>query len=203
MINNTENLKVLSSRAEDVQLIKLIKQKDMDGFRILVDKYKEKTIRLAYSVTGNLADAQDIAQDVFIRVYRNIGGFRFDCTFSTWLYRIVINISRDFLRKKKKSKIVFSQSSENQDIYEQRVDDRAHNPSKMLIDKELKQRIDLAVSTLSEKQQIAFGLKYRTGLKITEIAEIMGINSSTIKVHLFRAVNSLQKKLSAYLGGDQ
>lgn len=170
---------------------------DAAAFRALVDEYKEQAVRIAYSITGNIADAQDVAQDAFIRVYKNLFSFKFDSKFSTWIYRIVVNLGYDFLRKKKRSKIVFN--NELAVMQEQAKDGKDIDPGKKLMSEELKLKIDEALKLLPPKQQIAFSLKYRKDMKSREIAELMNISISSVKAHLFRAANKMREKLKEYV----
>jgi RNA polymerase sigma factor (sigma-70 family) len=105
------------------------------------------------------------------------------------------------LRSKKRFRQVFDEHTADVDIFRTAKDHKSKNPARELINKELKSQIDRELKSLSAKQQIAFTLKYRHGLKSEEIAQIMNLNVSTVKVHIFRAANNLQKRLSTYLGG--
>lgn len=172
----------------------------MYAFRKLVDMYKEKAVRISCSVIGNLSDAEDITQEAFVRVYKNIGKFKFKSKFSTWFYRILINLCRDSLKRKQNSRVVFQIN--NQEHEYQYEDTKAKSPSGILLNKELRQKIEQALVLLPEKQQIVFVLKYKQDMKIDEIAQMMNVSISTIKVHLFRAVRALQKKLVRYLGSS-
>ena len=183
---------------ENKEMILKAQEGDMFAFRALVDLYKEQAVRIAYSITGNLADAQDVAQDAFIRVYRKIGAFNFNSQFSTWIYRIVVNLCRDFLRKKNRSRLVLNDNGQSRPVEERIKDERTPDPAKKLLIKELKAKIDNALILLPEKQQIVFSLKYKKDMKIREIAELMGISVSTVKMHLFRATDKMQKKLGSY-----
>ena len=183
---------------ENKEMILKAQEGDMFAFRALVDLYKEQAVRIAYSITGNLADAQDVAQDAFIRVYRKIGAFNFNSQFSTWIYRIVVNLCRDFLRKKNRSRLVLNDNGQSRPVEERIKDEKTPDPAKKLLIKELKAKIDNALILLPEKQQIVFSLKYKKDMKIREIAELMGISVSTVKMHLFRATDKMQKKLGSY-----
>ena len=172
---------------------------DMFAFRALVDEHKEQAVRIAYSITGNFADAQDVAQDAFIRVYKNINSFKFNSRFSTWFYRIVVNLGHDFLRKKKRSKVVLDNGNKMQPLDEQNEDGKNADPGKMLLNKELKAKIEEELTLLPEKQQVAFSLRYKKDMKMREIAEVMGVSESSVKMHLFRTIDKMQKKLGEYV----
>ena len=179
-------------------LIEKAQKGDMFAFRALVNEYKEQAVRIAYSVTGNLADAQDAAQDVFLRVYKNISTYKFNAEFSTWLYRITVNVCYDFLRKRKSGRLLLEGNTGELKEAESQLKESS-NPAKDLLDKELKRKIEDALRLLPEKQQIVFSLRYKSDMKIREIAGILGISASAVKSHLFRAVSAMQKNLSPYM----
>lgn len=182
-------------KLDEKEIILKAQEGDMFAFRTLIDEHKEQAVRIAYSITGNLADAQDVAQEAFIRVYKNIKKFKFNSKFSTWLYRIIVNLGYDFLKKRNRVGLVLT-DNENQ---EQQEDKKSADALAKLLSRELKVKIDEALINLPEKQQIAFSLKYKKDMKIREIAEVMGVSISSVKVHLFRAIDKLQKKLSIYV----
>ena len=186
-------------RIDNKDIILKAQEGDMFAFRALVDEHKEQAVRIAYSITGNLADAQDVAQEAFIRVYKNINGFKFNSRFSTWFYRIVVNLGYDFLRKRKRSRVVLGSDSKIQFLDEQNKDEKNADPGKILLEKELKAKIEEELTLLPEKQQVAFSLKYKKDMKIREIAELMGVSVSTVKMHLFRGIDKMQKKLGEYV----
>jgi len=172
-------------------IIEKAQKGDVFAFRALINEYKEQAMRLAYSISGNMSDAQDIAQEAFISVYRNIRSFRFNAEFSTWVYRIVVNSCYDFLRKKISSRLVLDENIQEK----QAADSQGNTPLGKVLNTELKERINAAVSGLSAKQQIAFDLKYKNGLNSAEIADLMKISVSAVKAHLNRALRILRRKL--------
>jgi len=190
VIKGRETLKTELPEIEREKIIRAQKG-DMNAFCALVDAYKERTVRIAFSLTGNLADAQDIAQEAFVRVFGKIKNFKFNSKFSTWLYRVTVNVSRDFLRNRKRSRLVFG----SQETHAYSVRAEGPDPAKRLMDKELGHKIDNAVLALPEKQQVAFILKYKQDMAVGEIAQILDVSVATVKVHLFRAIHALQKKL--------
>ncbi|MCG2711798.1 MAG: sigma-70 family RNA polymerase sigma factor [Candidatus Omnitrophica bacterium] len=183
--------------ADNKDIILKAQEGDMFAFRVLVDVHKEQAVRIAYAITGNLADAQDVAQEAFIRIYKNINSFRFDSRFSTWLYRIVVNLGHDLLRKRKRLKVVFDNDNDARQV--QIKDEKGADPGKKLLSVELKAKIEAALTSLPEKQRIVFSLKYKKDMKIREIAQLMGVSVSTVKMHLFRAIDKMQKKLREYV----
>ncbi|KPK42535.1 MAG: hypothetical protein AMJ78_02230 [Omnitrophica WOR_2 bacterium SM23_29] len=186
----------------DLQLVRRVKTGERAAFDSLVDKYKEKTFALAFNMLGNYEDAKDILQEAFVRAYVNIKNFREDSSFYTWFYKILVNLCRDFLRRKSAQRKVFVEPLKTQDDEEAKMieaADRSPNPSEAALDKEIQAMAEEAINLLSEKQRTVFILRHIQGMKIDEIAKVLNCNESTVKVHLFRAVRNLQKSLLPYL----
>ncbi|MBU4305825.1 MAG: RNA polymerase sigma factor [Candidatus Omnitrophica bacterium] len=184
----------------DEELVTKAQDGDADAFRCLVERHKERAVRLCFSVVGNLNDAQDISQEAFIRVYRNIGAFKLKARFSTWFYRILINLCRDWLKSRKRSRLVLDRhDAEDKNSVNEMPDNTSPDAARTLLNKELSKKINEAIIQLSPKQQLVFKLKHKQGVKVEEIALMLDMNSSTVKVHLFRAMQTLQKKLCGYL----
>jgi len=186
---------------KDIVLIERIKQGDRASFDVLVSLYQQKGLEIAYNIVGNLEDAKDVLQEAFVKVYLNIKGFQEKAKFSTWFYRIVVNCSLDLLRKKKRIKNVPIDSIMDEDGQEKRLDiaDNHWEPLKISMERELARDLEENINKLPEKQRICFILKHQNGLNIEEISHILKCNPATVKVHLFRAVNNLRKKISKYL----
>jgi len=186
----------------DSELISRIKEGNRTAFDILVNQYREKAFALAFSIVGNIEDAKDIAQEAFVRVYNGIAQFREEASFSTWFYRILINLSKDYLRKNRHPKYSLSKAriieDEEKEIFVE-IEDLKYSPKSLVLNKELNQMIDLAISKLPRKQRLAFILKHLQRLKTDEIARILNCTQATVKVQLFKAVRNLRRQLEPYL----
>lgn len=183
------------------ELIIQIKEGNRMAFDILVSQYKEKAFALAFSIVGNVEDTKDITQEAFIRVYNGIGKFRQEASFSTWFYRTLVNLSKDYLRKTKYTEHPLSKrliKDEEKGVLFQ-IKDLKYSPEGLVLNRELNQMINLAISKLPQKQRLAFILKHLQGIKTDEIARILNCAQATVKVHLFRAVRNLQRDLQPYL----
>ncbi|KPK41426.1 MAG: hypothetical protein AMJ78_05575 [Omnitrophica WOR_2 bacterium SM23_29] len=185
----------------ELQLIEKVKKGERFAFDFLVDKYKEKAFALAFNMVGNYEDAKDVLQDAFVRAYVNVKDFRTDSSFYTWFYRILVNLCRDFLRRKSAAKRIRPSPLKLKYEEEETIDvvDNRPNPFEVTLSKEVKEMIDEAVNLLPEKQRMVFTLKHIQGLKLNEIAVILNCRESTVKVHLYRAMRNLQKSLLPYL----
>ncbi|MFA5164493.1 MAG: sigma-70 family RNA polymerase sigma factor [Candidatus Omnitrophota bacterium] len=187
---------------QETGLIERAKNGERAAFDSLVDMHKEKAFALAFSFIGNVEDAKDVLQEAFVKAYVGVINFRGSSKFYTWLYRILVNQCKDFLRKKKAKSGVFLDplpiSEEDGDGVPEAVDP-APLPSQAVLDRETRQMINEAISGLPEKQKAVFMLKHIQGMKLNEIAETVGCSESTAKVHLFRAVRGLRCKLTKSL----
>ena len=184
----------------DEEIVKRLKAGDDDAFDELIERHKKMGFSLAYNMLGSVEDAEDISQEAFAIVYTEIGKFRQESSFKTWLYRIIINLCRRHYRKNKLMSFIplYSHNKEGED---QELDIKAAGvtPEDEISNKELSSAIMKAVRRLPMKQRGVFVMKHIKGMKISEIAEILGSAEGTIKSHLFRAVNELQKKLRGFI----
>lgn len=180
---------------EERLLIGRFKNGDAAAFDEIVEAYQRKGFAIAYNMTGNREDAKDILQEAFIKVYGNIRWFNEKSSFFTWFYRIVVNCSLDFLRKRGRKRAVFSEAPLEDDSKIE-SSDPADSPQQTLVTEELNRQLEQEIERLPEKQKVCFLLKHRSGLKAREIADVLGCNLSTVKVHLFRAVNNLRNMMT-------
>jgi RNA polymerase sigma-70 factor (ECF subfamily) len=187
-----------SDKQEEKLLILRLKQGERSAFDVLVQRYRQQGFAICYNLVGNPEDAQDVLQEAFIKVYRNIKNFREDSAFATWFYRILTNCSLDFLRKKKVLNKHFTGPLLDEEGQEQDIADTRNEPVRVLSGQEFARHLDLHIGELPEKQRVCFILKHQNCLSNQEIAQTIGCSLSTVKVHLFRAVRALQGKLSVH-----
>ncbi len=188
------------NEAEDRLLIEQIKQGQKDAFKELVEKYQKPLYYYCYRLCRNHADAEDLSQEVFIKVYQKIDQFREEAKIQTWIYRIASNAFID----KKRRKVFMLTEIDNPDG-DTNYDAAAIQSQKSNISPErqaesaiLQKHIDKAMQKLSDKEKAAFILKHHNGLAIKEIAAIFKTSDGTVKSHLFRAVKKLQTSLAFY-----
>ena len=193
-----------SARVDDTILIRRAQQGDTAAFEELVRNYDRSVLRLTMRLTDSTEDAQDIYQDTFIRAYRNIGQFRFECSFYTWIYRIAMNLCSDYLRRKEvRDRYAYSErySGEN-DGREETILDRASeqragaSPERDALNEELKKQILSALNKLSARERIVFELRHYEGLKLQTVAAILSTSEDTVKNTLFRATHKLRLRLA-------
>ena len=187
-------------RAEDDELIRAAQKGDRSAFDALVRRYDRSVLRLALHMLGNEQDAQDVHQDAFIKAYRHLSNFRFECSFYTWLYRIVTNLCLDQLRRRKSRKedpsTVMDAAGEEMDLMANLQDERATaNPARELERKNMHAAIQDALDSLTPRERTVFELKHYQGLKLRTIGEMLSTTEETAKNTLFRATRKLRAKL--------
>jgi len=187
-------------RAEDDELIRAAQKGDRSAFDALVRRYDRSVLRLALHMLGNEQDAQDVHQDAFIKAYRHLSNFRFECSFYTWLYRIVTNLCLDQLRRRKSRKedpsTVMDAAGEEMDLMANLQDDRATaNPARELERKNMHAAIQTALDSLTPRERTVFELKHYQGLKLRAIGEMLSTTEETAKNTLFRATRKLRARL--------
>ncbi|HZQ24745.1 MAG TPA: sigma-70 family RNA polymerase sigma factor [Terriglobales bacterium] len=188
-------------RIDDTALIREAQRGNRAAFEELVRHYDQAVLRLALHLTGSEHEAQDIYQDAFLKAYKNVGTFRFECSFYTWIYRIVTNLCLDHLRKRQVRKedapVAYDSSGEEYDVLDQVPDARAaFNPEKDLMTRELGTRIGLALSKLTPRERMVFELKHYHGLKLRTVGDILHTTEETAKNTLFRATQKLRGALA-------
>ena len=188
-------------REEDDDLIREAQKGDRTAFDALVRRYDQAVLRLALHMLGNEQDAQDIHQEAFLKAYRHLGNFRFECSFYTWVYRIVTNLCLDQLRRRKSRRedpatIVDAQGDE-MDLLSNVSDTRAMaNPARELDRKQMGQCIADALDKLTPRERTVFELKHYQGLKLRTIGEMLSTTEETAKNTLFRATRKLRANLA-------
>jgi RNA polymerase sigma-70 factor (ECF subfamily) len=189
------------ARASETELIREAQQGSRTAFDALVRQYDAAVLRLALHLTGSEQDAQDIHQEAFLKAYRYLGNFRFECSFYTWIYRIVTNLSLDHLRRRKSRRedqaVMLDSSGEEMDLLSNVSDDRAGaNPDRELERKYLGEKIKSALDTLTPRERMVFELKHYQGLKLRTIGEMLNTTEETAKNTLFRATKKLRSNLA-------
>lgn len=173
------------------------------AFEELVHRYDRDVLRLALNMMKRPEDARDVYQEAFLKVYRNLHRFRFECSFYTWLYRIVTNVCLDHLRRRKARpedqapELHPSRQDEHlPDFFERQKEHRATlDPERYLIGREIERRLALAMERLSPRERLVFEMKHYQGLKLRAIGDALGTSEETVKNSLFRATRKLREEL--------
>lgn len=182
----------------DNDIIQQLKEGNEQAFRKLVDGYQGLVVNTCFGLLHNREDAEDVAQDVFIEVYRSVSNFRSDAKVSTWLYRIAVNRSLNHIRDNKKHRWLSSFESDVKAEKKRLLQVESSQSDQPEFELENKQRAVIlheAISSLPENQKVAFTLNKYEELSYNEIAEVMELSVSSVESLLFRAKKNLQKKL--------
>jgi RNA polymerase sigma-70 factor (ECF subfamily) len=180
----------------EVMALERAQDGDREAFRMLVERYSHEMFRLAFRMTGNEADAEDVVQETFLRAFRRLGRFDSRARFSSWLYAIASNYAIDLLRRRKRWRSAEVEPTERHIAL---VSDRP-GPERSALGGEVLRRVGAAMEDLSPRERIAFTLRHHEGLSIREIGEVMGLRESATKNHIFRAVRKLRARLSPLVG---
>ncbi len=185
---------------KDKELINELKNGNANAFKVLVEEYQNKVINLCFGFVHNREDAEDITQEVFIEVYNSVIHFRGEAKISTWLYRISVNKSLDFIRRKNRKKrfAKFQNILGFERTIEKVQESELTNPHTILENKERIQILTETIETLPQNQKIAFILSKFEGFKNNEIAEIMKTSLSAVESLMHRAKKNLKVKLYDY-----
>lgn len=190
-------LGITENHTEDNRLVSLIVSGSTDAFGEFVSRYRDQVIRICRGYLGSVEDAEDVAQDVFLEFYRSLHRFRGESQLSTWLFRIAITRSLNYIRdNRKRFRVYRSTESSGEDILlGSPVEEMADTK---LIDEDHRIALHNAIDALPDKQKTAFILNKYQDLSYHEIAEVMETTHSSVESLLFRAKQNLQKSLSDY-----
>ncbi len=190
-------------RMDEAELIRAAQRGDQRAFEQLVRVYDQSVLRLATNLLRSAEEANDIYQEAFLRVYKNLHTFRFDCSFHTWLYRIVSNLCLDALRKRKvrreESSVVETSEGllDRMDAVEERRADG--NPERRLESQELKERIQEVLGGLTPRERAVFEMRHYQGMRLRTIGEVMGTSEEAAKNCLFRATQKMRAALGDFV----
>jgi len=184
-------------------LIRAAQKGDQGAFETLVRTYDQSVLRLAMNLLRSPEEARDVYQEAFLRVYRNLENFRFDCSFHTWLYRIVTNICLDHLRKRKvrkeESSVVETGDGPVDRMDSVEEESARANPERSTWNRQLRERIEGALSGLTPRERMVFEMRHYEGLRLRNIGEILGTTEEAAKNCLFRATQKMRVELGDFV----
>lgn len=180
----------------ETRLVLLARKGDRRAFAELVNLYADKLYQLAYRLTGNRQEAEDVVQETFLRVYRNLERYDEKLKFSTWIYRIAANLCIDRLRKRRAVYSLDAQSGEHEDLdgYSMLPGDDRTPESEVLLS-ETQQLVHRAIESLPPKYKSVAVLRYLQDLSLQEIADVLGIPVTTVKTRVHRAREFMRRKI--------
>jgi RNA polymerase sigma-70 factor, ECF subfamily len=182
----------------DVLAVSKARSGDTDAFRVLVERHSRSLFRLAFRMTGNQQDAEDVVQESFLRAYKQLAKFDERASFGTWLYRIAANCSLDLVRSRKRRNEHIAPAPENVAEVEDPVvslPSTAPNPERMALSSEVRERVALAMRDLSPTERTAFVLRHFEGMCMEEVGRVLECQPGAAKHSVFRAVQKLRRAL--------
>ena len=198
-LGQDEGAKHLASLTdEDVKyIIKSAQQGDMQAFEILVTIYEKKAYAVARSLAGNDTDAQDVVQDIFLKLFQNLKSFHWDSSFNTWFYRLMRNAAIDFIRKRKRKETTSLDAPipalENENPQE--IEDRSPTPEDFLTKRELSDLVAKSMQSLPEEQRMILVMRDMMDSSYEEIAEKLQCPLGTVKSRIYRARAALKESI--------
>jgi RNA polymerase sigma-70 factor (ECF subfamily) len=206
--NNVAQRSRASSASDEAELIRTAQRGDQEAFERLVRTYDQSVFRLAMNLLRSPRsnceqEARDVYQEAFIKVYKNLHLFRFDCSFHTWLYRIVTNVCLDHLRRRKvrkeESTVMETPDGPVDQVSRIAEEGPEANPERQLWNRELSQGISAALEGLTPRERTVFELRHYEGLRLRAIGEILGTTEEAAKNCLFRATQKMRASLESYV----
>lgn len=190
-----------SETRDDATLIRSAQAGDRSAFEELVSRYDKNVLRLARGLVRSESDAWDIYQETFLKAYRSLASFRFECSFYTWIYRIATNAGLDYLRRQgaRKEVAAVADDGDGEAVdWLPEVPDVAPvaDPERMALNGEVKARIALALRRLTPRERMVFEMKHYQGMRLRTIGEILETTEETAKNALFRATQKLRFALA-------
>ncbi|HLX43659.1 MAG TPA: sigma-70 family RNA polymerase sigma factor [Bryobacteraceae bacterium] len=169
---------------------------DEDAYRLLVDRHSRSVFRLAFRMTGNEQDSEDVVQETFLRAYKQLHRWEARSSFSTWLYRIAANYSLDLVRRRKRhGEVAMAESAGPEDDAVQALPSTAPGPDRLLFSGRVQECVASTLNELSQQERTAFVLRHFEGQSIEEISAALGLSGNAAKHSIFRAVQKLRRAL--------
>jgi RNA polymerase sigma-70 factor (ECF subfamily) len=179
---------ILLWMTNEEELIKAALQGDEDAFERLLYPYRNNMLNLSYRMLGNLEDAKEVCQEAVLKIFRYLKRYKKGKSFKNWIYKIVVNASNDFLRKKRKHQDILAMKKNV-------IDDLSANPETQFLNKEVGEKIAHCLEGLSPKEKTVFLLRDVEGLSVREAAGVLGASSVSVRTHLSRARQKLRNQL--------
>jgi len=193
IMGETSSVSVRMKRTDE-ELVALATAGDPESFNQLVGRWEHRIFALAYRVIGREDDAKDVCQETFLRAFRGIKKFEGKAKFSSWLYRIALNLCRDWLRRDRRSAVIVSLENEEQ-ADACLFDDKSENAERHVVRRDMQRVLGQAMSLLTEDQRATIVLKEFHGLTFQAIADLQGCPLSTVKTRLYQGLSIMRRKL--------
>jgi RNA polymerase sigma-70 factor (ECF subfamily) len=184
-------IEVKAMKEIDAALVRACQRGDIEAFEQIFRVYRNPVFRVAYRFTGNRDDAEDLTQEIFLKVFENIGSFRYESSFATWLYRIAVNTCMNFQRDKKPAESLGVTDDLGSSVSPEAICERG----------ELQRKIEAEIASLPNPLKIAFLLVVVEGMTYREASEILGLSVDALRMRVSRARQILREKLKGYMEG--
>jgi RNA polymerase sigma-70 factor (ECF subfamily) len=181
--------------SNDAVLVTRARAGDTDAFRVLVERHSRSLFRLAYRMTGNQQDAEDVVQESFLRAYKQLARFDERASFGTWLYRIAVNCSLDLVRSRKRRSELTAPADSEMDDPSLSLPSLDPTPDRLAMSGEVRERVTEAMTELSASERTAFVLRHFEGMCIEDVSRVLGCQPGAAKHSVFRAVQKLRRAL--------
>ncbi len=183
----------------DASAVALARDGDSEAFRVLVERHGRAVFRVAHRMTGNPSDAEDVAQETFLRAYKQLGRFESRANFGTWLHRIAVNCSIDLIRARPHREGAHDPADLEQFGAAEAADAGLPSPERLTLSAQVQGRITDAMSGLSQMERAAFILRHLEGRSIDEISRALGLKTNATKHSIFRAVRKMRGALEPFV----
>ena len=172
---------------------------ESDSFRALVEEHSPMVFRLAFRMTGNVSDAEDVVQETFLKAHRSLGGFDERARFGTWVYRIAVNAAIDLIRRRGRVTVARPSGEDDPPVVET-LASKDPQPDRVAMSGQIQRDVAAALTQLSERERAAFVLRHLEGMPIERISEVLKIGPNAVKQTVFRAVQKLRRELAPLAG---
>jgi RNA polymerase sigma-70 factor (ECF subfamily) len=186
--------RMIGEGADTPDVIRQAKAGDLEAFEVLVRRHERRVLKLAYQMVGNLDDAQDVAQEVYLRLWKYLGKIRDEAKFSTWLHRMVVNSSYDFLNRRRAHPDQVPLAEQEHQV----ADERQIPLDRLAVSADLRAHVMRALERLTPSERTVFVLRDIDGLDVKEIAEIHESSRVTVRRHLSNARHKLRVVLAGF-----
>jgi RNA polymerase sigma-70 factor (ECF subfamily) len=189
----------------DAAVVAQVLAGDRDAFRVLVERHSRSIFRVVYRMTGNQQDAEELVQETFLRAYKSLARFELRASFTTWLYRIAVNRTLDFLNARKtqmnsKETYQITDNPDSEEGNQVQLPATGPGPDRLLLSTEMKRKIAGAMGLLTPAERVAFTMRHMEGRSIEEISQALNLKVNAAKNSVFRAVQKLRQQLEPYAG---
>lgn len=187
----------------DAAVVAQVLAGDRDAFRVLVERHSRSIFRVVYRMTGNQQDSEEIVQETLLRAYKSLERFELRSNFSTWLYRIAVNRTLDFLtagktQKRMKDDFQITDNPDPEASNQVQLPATEPSPERLVLSAEMKRKIAGAMGLLTPAERVAFTMRHMEGRSIEEISQTLNLKVSAAKNSVFRAVQKLRQQLEPY-----